>query len=63
MDDGGGFVCVWNNNFYVIGLTSQQLGDCNSLNVPRYFTKIAAYRDWIDDVMRRANVGLRSLLQ
>lgn len=50
-------MCEWNENYYVIGIASHQLGNCSLLNAPRYFTRVAAVRDWIDVTMIRVKSG------
>ncbi|KAJ8674921.1 hypothetical protein QAD02_010707 [Eretmocerus hayati] len=44
-DGDSGGPLLWNT--YVVGIASMVLGECRT-GVPSIFTKVAAYRDWID---------------
>ncbi|XP_039264718.2 uncharacterized protein LOC120340508 [Styela clava] len=46
-DDGSSLVCEWNGNNYVVGVASFQVAPCGKLNVPKYFARVAAHKEWI----------------
>ncbi|XP_046361208.1 uncharacterized protein LOC124138544 [Haliotis rufescens] len=53
-DSGGPFICEKDDQWYQVGIVS--LGYiCGDLQYPGVYTKVAHYRDWIDDIISNYN--------
>lgn len=50
-DSGGPLVCKKNGVFYLVGVVSYGTLSCKEIYVPTVFTKVAAYKKWIDDTI------------
>ncbi len=50
-DSGGPLVLAHGKPNYVLGIVSWGNGDCRANDKPGVYTRVAAYRDWIDDVL------------
>ena len=49
-DGGGPLVCEKDGQWYQVGIVSFGIG-CGRPNVPGVYTSVAAYEDWIEEVI------------
>ena len=56
-DSGGPLSCETGGTYKVVGVVSANGASCNASAFPNIFTKVSAYRTWIDEYMQNETLS------